>query len=76
MSFGCLRCKRPQGPLKKAKKGLIKNLTGIDAPYEEPVAPEVIIKTDKKAVRKCVEEIIDLLLTKNKFYFFLSRLKK
>ncbi len=35
-----------KGLYKKAKAGEIKNFTGINAPYEEPINPNVIIKGD------------------------------
>ena len=34
----------PKGLYKKAFLGQIKNFTGVDAPYEKPIDPEVIIK--------------------------------
>ena len=34
----------PKGLYKKALSGKINNFTGIDAPYEKPMDPEVIIK--------------------------------
>ena len=34
----------PKGLYKKALSGQIKNFTGVDAPYEKPDDPEVIIK--------------------------------
>ena len=34
----------PKGLYKKALSGEINNFTGIDAPYEKPIDPEVIIK--------------------------------
>ena len=34
----------PKGLYEKALSGQINNFTGIDAPYEKPVDPEVIIK--------------------------------
>ena len=33
----------PKGLYKKARAGEIKNFTGIDDPYEEPLAPEIVI---------------------------------
>ncbi|KAI3439131.1 hypothetical protein D9Q98_001539 [Chlorella vulgaris] len=33
----------PKGLYKKARAGLIKNFTGIDDPYEAPLAPELVI---------------------------------
>jgi len=41
-------CKRrdPRGLYAKAEAGEIKDFTGIDSPYEEPTAPEVVVETD------------------------------
>ncbi len=41
-------CKKrdPKGLYEKAEKGEIKNLTGVDAPYEEPEKAEVVVDTD------------------------------
>jgi bifunctional enzyme CysN/CysC len=40
-------CQRrdPKGLYKKARDGLLKNFTGIDAPYEAPEAPDIHIRT-------------------------------
>ncbi|ADY73984.1 Adenylyl-sulfate kinase [Desulfurobacterium thermolithotrophum DSM 11699] len=51
----------PKGLYKKARAGIIKNFTGIDDPYEEPLNPEVVVETDKMGVNECVEKIIDYL---------------
>ncbi len=40
----CLR-RDPKGLYAKAQAGKIKNFTGIDAPYERPVAPELHLQT-------------------------------
>ena len=36
----------PKGIYKKARKGEIKDFTGIDSPYEVPTKPDIHIKTD------------------------------
>ena len=36
----------PKGIYKKARKGEIKDFTGIDSPYEVPTNPDIHIKTD------------------------------
>lgn len=56
----------PKGLYKKARLGEIKDFTGIDAPYEEPVAPEITIDTGKLSVEESVNHIIDYLI-KNKY---------
>ncbi|KAG1527405.1 hypothetical protein G6F45_002346 [Rhizopus arrhizus] len=52
----------PKGLYKKAKAGEIKEFTGISAPYEAPLKPEVHIHTDQVTIEQGVELIIDYLL--------------
>jgi len=47
-----------KGLYKKAREGIIKKFTGIDAPYEEPENPEIIIDTDKLTIEASVDKII------------------
>jgi adenylylsulfate kinase len=54
----------PKGLYKKALKGEIKNFTGIDAPYEAPEKPDVVINTDSESVEECVNKIITYLKDK------------
>lgn len=51
----------PKGLYKKARKGEIKNFTGIDAPYEAPPAAEVTIDTSKSSVEECATQIVEYL---------------
>lgn len=51
----------PKGLYKKARKGEIKQFTGIDQPYEEPINPEIIIDTSKLKVEEAVAAIIAFL---------------
>jgi len=53
-------CKRrdPKGLYKKAMSGELKGFTGIDAPYEAPVNPEITVETDLDDVASIVEKII------------------
>ncbi|NPB04763.1 MAG: adenylyl-sulfate kinase [Aquificae bacterium] len=51
----------PKGLYKKARQGIIKNFTGIDAPYEEPENPEILIESDKESVQNAVLKIIKFL---------------
>ncbi|MEN3045437.1 MAG: adenylyl-sulfate kinase [Candidatus Hydrothermales bacterium] len=50
-----------KGMYKKAREGLIKNFTGIDDPYEEPLNPEVICDTEKETVNESVDKILRFL---------------
>ncbi|KAG7152754.1 Adenylyl-sulfate kinase like protein [Verticillium longisporum] len=54
----------PKGLYKKARAGEIKEFTGITAPYEEPLKPEIRIHTDKSSVEECVSEITQWLISK------------
>jgi adenylylsulfate kinase len=51
----------PKGLYKKARAGEIKNFTGIDDPYEEPLKPEIHLHTDKMTLEEEVEIIISYL---------------
>lgn len=51
----------PKGLYKKARAGEIKDFTGIDAPYEEPIAPEITVDTNASSIEESVQEIIDYL---------------
>ena len=51
----------PKGLYKKARAGEISNFTGIDAPYEDPEAPEIVVETDVHDVATCVDQILDYL---------------
>lgn len=51
----------PKGLYKKARAGEIKNFTGIDDPYEEPLNPEIHLKTDQMTLEEEVLAIMDYL---------------
>ncbi len=54
-----------KGMYKLAREGKIKNFTGIDDPYEEPLNPEVICETDRETVEESVSKIVKFLEQKN-----------
>lgn len=43
----------------KARKGQIEDFTGIDAPYEAPLNPDIMINTHEMMIDECVEKIYD-----------------
>ncbi len=53
-----------KGMYKRARKGEIKNFTGVDDVYEEPVNPDIRIRTDILDVKECVREIEGFLTRK------------
>ena len=50
-----------KGLYAKARKGELKNFTGIDSPYEAPEAAEAHLRTKFESPDVCVERIIHLL---------------
>ena len=47
-----------KGLYEKARRGEVKDFTGIDSPYEVPDNPEFIIDTHNKTVEECVQIIL------------------
>ena len=52
----------PKGLYKKARAGEIKGFTGIDAPYEAPLNPELIVETDKHDIEASAQIVVDYLV--------------
>ncbi|OAD23048.1 adenylylsulfate kinase [Candidatus Thiomargarita nelsonii] len=50
-----------KGLYKRARKGEIKEFTGISSPYEEPENPELVIETGHQSLDECVDQILDYL---------------
>ena len=53
-----------KGLYEKARRGLVKQFTGIDDPYEEPEKPEIVVETDKDNLEQCVKQILNFLETR------------
>ena len=51
----------PKGLYKKARRGDLKNFTGIDSPYETPDRPEIRIDTTKLTPEEAAQSIVDHL---------------
>lgn len=56
-------CKKrdPKGLYQKAIDGIIKEFTGISAPYEESLEPELVVNTTQLSVVECAEKVIRYL---------------
>jgi bifunctional enzyme CysN/CysC len=52
----------PKNLYKKARAGQIREFTGIDAPYEGPEDPEIVVHTDRQSVDESVATIMEQLL--------------
>ena len=51
-----------KGLYRKARAGEISNFTGIDSPYEAPIAPEVHLHSGEASLETMVEELISKVL--------------
>jgi len=48
----------PKGMYKKARAGQVKEFTGISAPYEPPLKPEIVLRGDAKDPDGLADEVI------------------
>lgn len=55
-----------KGLYKKARAGVIKNFTGIDAPYEAPISPDLEIKTKENNIETSSEQLFNFISKKIK----------
>jgi adenylylsulfate kinase len=51
----------PKGLYKKARAGEVKEFTGISAPYEEPLKPEIVIDTANLTPQAAAQVLLDYL---------------
>jgi bifunctional enzyme CysN/CysC len=56
-------CRRrdPKGLYQKADAGQIRNFTGVDAPYEEPLDPEIRLRTLERGPDALADEVVAAL---------------
>jgi adenylylsulfate kinase len=55
-----------KGLYKKARAGEIQNMTGISAPYEAPIHPDLELITDNQTVEESVQLVLDVLIERLK----------
>lgn len=55
-----------KGLYEKARKGLIKDFTGVTSKYEPPKNPDVVIDTQDKDISVCANEILTKIISKIK----------
>jgi adenylylsulfate kinase len=54
-------CERrdPKGLYARARRGEIRNFTGIDDPYEPPDRPELTLDTRSASIEECVKKVLE-----------------
>lgn len=59
-------CERrdPKGLYQKARKGELRNFTGIDANYEAPKQAELTVDTEQKSIEICTQELVEFIIRK------------
>lgn len=50
-----------KGMYQRARKGEIKDFTGISAPYEAPESPALVVDTSRQSLDECVADVMNLL---------------
>ena len=59
-------CERrdPKGHYRKARAGLLKDFTGVDAPYEVPAHPDITIDTETQDVDASVSQLLAFVVAR------------
>jgi adenylylsulfate kinase len=55
-----------KGLYKKARNGEIKQFTGIDAPFEAPTQPDILVNTASNTLESCKQIILDQIIDRIK----------
>lgn len=56
-----------KGLYQKAREGKIKDFTGVSAPFQAPVCPDLEIHTDTEDITTSVQKLYDFIIQKIKF---------
>jgi adenylylsulfate kinase len=52
----------PKGHYRKARAGMLKDFTGVDAPYEAPAKPDIAVDTETQDVGASVEQLFTFVV--------------
>jgi len=55
----------PKGIYAKALKGEIKDFTGISSPYQPPLTPDIMIRSDQESFEHAADKIMEYMRQKN-----------
>lgn len=56
--LGVCKDRDVKGMYAKAVRGEITNFTGVQDEYEEPLNPDLMVRTDKYSIQECVNQIL------------------
>lgn len=51
-----------KGLYQKARRGELKNFTGVDSPYEVPLCPDAVVRTTEKTVEQATADLVKAIL--------------
>jgi bifunctional enzyme CysN/CysC len=60
-SLEACEARDPKGLYRKARAGAITDFTGIQAPYEEPENPDVVVATDRESEAECIGTLMNFV---------------
>ena len=63
-SLNTCQARDPKKLYEKALSGALRSFTGIDSPYEEPTAPDLILDTETLSEAECVDRLTDAVLAR------------
>ncbi len=60
VACGLEECERrdPKGLYRRARAGEIPEFTGLSSPYEEPLRPEIVLRTDRESLDQSARRVI------------------
>jgi len=58
-----------KGLYRRARRGEIKDFTGISSPYEEPEAPDIIVDTANQSIEHCIAQLENYLEQRGLFAY-------
>ena len=60
--FDVCEARDPKGLYEKARAGKLKNFTGIDSEYQQPINPEIVLKTVDKTPEELAEQVLKYVI--------------
>jgi adenylylsulfate kinase len=64
-SLDALVARDVKGLYKRALAGEIPHFTGVSDPYERPVRPDIVVRTDVESIEQSVDRIIEALIARD-----------